>query len=87
ALRHRDLIRSAPGHGALTFRHALLRDFLYAETDACWRAAAHRRALDHLAERGAPPLDLAPHVVRSGTLATPEDRAVLTAAVKEALPA
>ncbi|MFF9313903.1 AAA family ATPase [Streptomyces sp. NPDC014748] len=87
ALRHRDLIRSAPGHGALTFRHALLRDFLYAETDACWRAAAHRRALDHLAERGAPPLDLAPHVVRSGTLAAPEDRAVLTAAVKEALPA
>ncbi|MGP4051050.1 AAA family ATPase [Streptomyces sp. 2A115] len=85
-LRSRDLVRAVPGTGALAFRHALLRDFLYAEADSCWRAAAHRRALSHLSELGAPPMDRAPHAVLSGALASPMDEAVLTAAVKEALP-
>ncbi|MFE4968783.1 AAA family ATPase [Streptomyces sp. NPDC056660] len=87
SLKGHDLVRTVPGQGTLTFRHELLRQFLYADADACWRAAAHRRALAQLAALGVPPLDLAPHVVRSGTLATPADRAVLAAAVKEALTA
>ncbi|MFJ7125602.1 AAA family ATPase [Streptomyces sp. NPDC098101] len=86
-LEARDLVRTARRPGTLAFRDTLLRDFLYAEADACWRVAAHRRALAHLTLRGAPPVDLAPHVVRSGALATPEDRTVLVAAAKDALPA
>ncbi|MFC9243883.1 ATP-binding protein [Streptomyces sp. NPDC057136] len=87
ALRKRDLIRSATGPDGLSFRHPLLRDCLYSEADPCWRAAAHRRALDHLSSLGAPPMERAPHVVRSGAGARPSDREVLTAAARAALPA
>ncbi|MFD7549539.1 AAA family ATPase [Streptomyces sp. NPDC059816] len=87
SLRTRDLVRAAPRSSALAFRDPLLRDFLYGEADSCWRLAAHRRALTHLTALGALPFDLAPHVVLSGSLAAPRDRAVLGAAVKEALPA
>ncbi|MET8981409.1 AAA family ATPase [Streptomyces sp. NPDC004539] len=88
SLKSRDIVRTVPGGlDTLTFRHELLRRFLYADADACWRVEAHRRALTRLAALGAPPLDLAPHVVHSATLATPADGAVLAAAVKEALTA
>ncbi|MFC8293935.1 AAA family ATPase [Streptomyces sp. NPDC057242] len=87
SLEGRDLVRTALRPGTLAFRDTLLRDFLYAEADACWRVEAHRRALVHLTRRGAPPVDLAPHIVRSGALATPEDRTALVAATKDALPA
>ncbi|MCX4751601.1 AAA family ATPase [Kitasatospora sp. NBC_01287] len=86
-LRRRDLVRPAAAAGRLLFRHPLLREFLNSEGDSCWRTEAHRRALRHLADTGAAPMELAPHVIGSGPLMAPGDRAVLEAAVRAALAA
>ncbi|MFJ8857579.1 ATP-binding protein [Streptomyces sp. NPDC102451] len=81
----RDLVRTDPGAGGLTFRHPLVRRFLYSQSDSCWRTGAHRRALHHLRTLGAAPTELAPHIVNSGNLGVAADAADLFAAVRSAL--
>ncbi|MFJ6217196.1 AAA family ATPase [Streptomyces sp. NPDC092296] len=81
----RDLVRAADGPEGYAFRHPLLRCCLYAATDPCWRAGAHRRALDRLGRSGAPALELAPHIERSGAGTRPSDGAVLAAATRAAV--
>ncbi|MFE5208762.1 ATP-binding protein [Streptomyces sp. NPDC056600] len=83
-LRRRDLVRPAVP-GRLTFRHPLLRTCLYAATDACWRAGAHRRARRWCTEAGASAVDLAPHVARSGSAPEPSDLRVLASAARAEL--
>ncbi|MEU6811647.1 AAA family ATPase [Streptomyces sp. NPDC046831] len=84
ALRRRDLVRTATT-GRLAFRHPLIRRALYAESDACWRAGAHRRATHRLAALGAPPVELAPHIERAGTSPSAADLAALAEAARAAL--
>ncbi|MEU1183222.1 AAA family ATPase [Streptomyces sp. NPDC005820] len=84
ALRRRDLVRSATA-GHLAFRHPLIRRALYAESDVCWRAGAHRRATHRLAALGAPPVELAPHIERAGASPSPADLAALAEAARAAL--
>ncbi|MFD5654864.1 AAA family ATPase [Streptomyces sp. NPDC127039] len=84
ALRRRDLVRTATA-GHLAFRHPLIRRALYAESDACWRAGAHRRATHRLAALGAPPVELAPHIERAGTSPSAADLAALAEAARAAL--
>ncbi|MFE2295081.1 ATP-binding protein [Streptomyces sp. NPDC059452] len=82
----RDLVRTDPGTGGLTFRHPLVRRFLYyTQSDSCWRTGAHRRALRHLRALGAAPVELAPHIVGSGNEGEAADAADLVAAVRSAL--
>ncbi|OAA19612.1 transcriptional regulator, luxR family [Frankia sp. EI5c] len=83
-LRGRDLVRTVPG-GDLAFRHPLLSRCLYGETDPCWRAAAHRRAFEHLRSLFAPPGVLARHAEGSGSHGRPGDTAVLVAAAGAAV--
>ncbi|WP_214103096.1 helix-turn-helix transcriptional regulator [Acrocarpospora catenulata] len=85
-LRQRDLIRPAAGDpGTLTFRHPLVRHALYAAIDSCWRAAAHRRAMAHLAGIATSSTELAWHAERSGAEMRPSDGVVLAAAAHDAL--
>ncbi|MFJ8017179.1 ATP-binding protein [Streptomyces sp. NPDC096339] len=83
-LRRLDLVRTE-GPGRLTFRHPLLRRCVYEETDACWRAGAHGRALAALRTGGAPATELAPHVERAGIGTVPADRRILATAARTAL--
>ncbi|MFC8226408.1 AAA family ATPase [Streptomyces sp. NPDC057287] len=85
SLCRRDLVRTDFGAGGLTFRHRLVRRFLYAQSDSCWRTGAHRRALHHLRALGAPPAELAPHIMSLGNQGDPTDAADLFAAVRAAL--
>ncbi|MEV6355642.1 helix-turn-helix transcriptional regulator [Streptomyces hydrogenans] len=84
-LRRRDLVRPTGEPDRLTFRHPLLRQALYATTDACWRAGAHVRALAALRALGAPALELAPHIERAGAAAGEADRRDLGTAARIAL--
>jgi ATP/maltotriose-dependent transcriptional regulator MalT len=82
-LAAREVLRVVDGR--LTFRHPLLRAAAYREAGPAWRAAAHRRAADHLARRGAA-LDRRAehlrHAVAPGDLASAE--VLVTAAVTQA---
>ncbi|MER5871125.1 AAA family ATPase [Streptomyces sp. NPDC002044] len=84
-LRRRDLVRPATTPGLLAFRHPLLRRSLYEDTDACWRAGAHGRALACLRALGAPATELAPHIERAGSGAGGADRRDLVTAARTAL--
>ncbi|MFF6888779.1 AAA family ATPase [Streptomyces sp. NPDC012421] len=84
-LRRRDLVRPTGEPDRLAFRHPLLRQVLYATTDACWRAGAHTRALAALRALGVPALELAPHIERAGTAADETDRRDLGTAARTAL--
>lgn len=84
-LRRRDLVRPATTPGLLALRHPLLRRGLYEETDACWRAGAHWRALACLRALGAPATELAPHIERVGSGAGGADRRDLVTAARTAL--
>ncbi|WP_026240407.1 helix-turn-helix transcriptional regulator [Parafrankia discariae] len=83
-LRGRDLVRMVPG-GELAFRHPLLGSCVYGETDSCWRAGAHRRALEHLRSTFAAPAVLARHVERSGSHSQALDLTVLLDATRAAV--
>ncbi|MEX5712865.1 LuxR family transcriptional regulator [Parafrankia sp. FMc6] len=83
-LRGRDLVRMVPG-GELAFRHPLLGSCVYGETDSCWRAGAHRRALEHLRSTFAAPAVLARHVERSGSHNHALDLTVLLDATRAAV--
>ncbi|MEU4116970.1 AAA family ATPase [Kitasatospora sp. NPDC028055] len=84
-LRRLDLLRPLPGSPHSGFRHPLVRWLVYDGADSCWRADAHRRAIEVLAARGAPADRLAPHIERATPGQDPQDAAVLTAAARTAL--
>ncbi|WFE22206.1 AAA family ATPase [Solwaraspora sp. WMMD937] len=60
----RDLIRPAGDTTDFAFRHPVLGWCAFGQADAGWRVAAHRRAADELARRGAPAAIRAAHVAK-----------------------
>ncbi|MFJ9775163.1 AAA family ATPase [Kitasatospora sp. NPDC101157] len=84
-LRRLDLLRPLAGRPHSGFRHPLVRWLVYDGTDDCWRADAHRRAIEVLTERGAPAERIAPHIERATPGLDPRDAAVLTEAAGTAL--
>ncbi|WP_033434371.1 LuxR C-terminal-related transcriptional regulator [Saccharothrix syringae] len=78
-LLRRDLLREVPQPGVLRFRHEVLRDVVYRRIDWCVREAAHRRALEVLADR--PARERVPHVESAPR---PDDVPLLVAAAREA---
>ncbi|MFB7910479.1 AAA family ATPase [Kitasatospora sp. NPDC056076] len=84
-LRRLDLLRPLAGSPHSGFRHPLVRWLVYDGADSCWRADAHRRAIELLTARGAPADRLAPHIERATPGLDPRDAAVLTAATRTAL--
>jgi DNA-binding CsgD family transcriptional regulator len=60
-----DLARSTQVPRRFLFRHPLVRQAVYESTRAGWRLAAHERAADFLAGRGAAVSERAHHVERS----------------------
>jgi ATP/maltotriose-dependent transcriptional regulator MalT len=78
-----DLVRPAGQPGRFRFRHPLVRRAVYEEAGGGWRLAAHARAGEALAARGATPAQRAHHVERAarpGDLAAVE---LLVAAAEE----
>ncbi|HEX2314142.1 MAG TPA: ATP-binding protein, partial [Thermomonospora sp.] len=53
-LTERDLLRPAGHSPTYTFRHPLVRRIVHTTTGRAWQVAAHRRATEFLARRGAP---------------------------------
>ena len=62
----RGLVRSAGAPRRFAFRHPLVRHAVYASAAGGWRLAAHARAADTLARRGADVTAVAHHVEHSG---------------------
>jgi DNA-binding CsgD family transcriptional regulator len=60
-----DLVRPTQVPRRFVFRHPLVRRAVYESTGGGWRLAAHRRAADALAERGAAAVERAHHVETS----------------------
>jgi DNA-binding NarL/FixJ family response regulator len=60
-----DLVRPTRVPREFTFRHPLVRRWVYESTRGGWRLAAHARAAVALAERGAGPPERAHHVEQS----------------------
>ena len=58
----RDLVRATPLPRQFVFRHPLVRRAVYEKAPAGWRLAAHARAADALAARGAGAAERAHHV-------------------------
>ena len=56
------LVRSTSAPRVFEFRHPLVRSAIYRVTPPGRRIAFHRRIAEHLRERGAGPVELAPHV-------------------------
>ena len=69
-----DLVRATPVPRRFAFRHPLLREAVYEAIPGGFRLAAHGRAADALAARGAPPAERARHVEQS---ARPCDEAAI----------
>lgn len=63
-LVERDLVRPTGSVRVFRFRHALVRDAVYAQTGRGWLVAAHRRAIEQLRGRGAGVVDMARHVAQ-----------------------
>jgi DNA-binding NarL/FixJ family response regulator len=61
-----DLVRPATGGQRFAFRHALIRQAVYATTSPGWRLSAHARAAEALRRRGASAMVLARHVEQAG---------------------
>ncbi|HWE88007.1 MAG TPA: AAA family ATPase [Pseudonocardiaceae bacterium] len=84
-LLRRDLVRATGEPAVLGFRHPMLRDLVYRSAEPCWRASAHRRAFEALAEHHAAASVLAGHIERCPAGASVDDVPVLTKAAREVL--
>ncbi|MEY9860426.1 DNA-binding CsgD family transcriptional regulator [Catenulispora sp. GAS73] len=73
ALCGRDLLRPSYRGFELAFRHPLVQQAFYDQTDYRWRAQAHRRAVQLLRERWTPSTELAWHIEHSADPAEPAD--------------
>lgn len=62
------IVRPVEDSRQFTFRHALVHHAAYGTAGPGWRVAAHGRAAEALARRGAGALLLAPHVARAARL-------------------
>ncbi|QUQ68676.1 HTH-type transcriptional regulator MalT [Kutzneria sp. CA-103260] len=82
-LVRRDVLRPVNGTAAFAFRHAVLRQLFYQHHDPLRRIEDHRRARTVLAERGAPAVELAPHIENSLVHVTDGDLDVLVRAAEE----
>ncbi|MGQ0465273.1 MAG: AAA family ATPase [Sporichthyaceae bacterium] len=72
------------GEGDLRLAHPLLRTAVLEELAPTGRRTRHRRAVDFLRARGAPPDRLLPHLLQADSTADPEDAQLLLAAAREA---
>jgi len=86
ALLARDLLRPTTFPSRFRFRHPLVRRAVYDATPAGRRLAAHVRAADALAERGAATTERAHHVERSASRGDERAIALLTAAGEATAP-
>ncbi|GAA2827085.1 hypothetical protein GCM10010452_64210 [Crossiella cryophila] len=77
-----DLLRANGPERVVTFRHPLLRAAVYESASPLWQSTAHRRVADLLRERGAPAVQLAPHLARCGEIGDASAIEVLTRAAE-----
>ena len=80
------LLHPTPVPRRFTFRHPLVRRAVYETTGGGWRLAAHERAAEALAERGAAPAARAHHVEQSAVHGDADAIAVLLAAGEATAP-
>jgi DNA-binding NarL/FixJ family response regulator len=80
----RALVRSAGAPRRFAFRHPLVRHAVYAAAAGGWRLAAHARAAQALAGRGADVIAVAHHVEHSAHMGDEAAIAVLTEAADAA---
>ncbi|EWM18069.1 LuxR family transcriptional regulator [Kutzneria sp. 744] len=85
-LVRRDVLRPVNGTATFAFRHAVLRRLFCQHHDPLRRIETHRKALALLAGRGAPPVELAPHIENSLVHVTSEDLDVLVRAADDSEP-
>ncbi|MEV6166534.1 AAA family ATPase [Streptomyces sp. NPDC052052] len=86
-LCERDLFRAAgPGH-QLAFRHPLMRQVTFRDTDSCWRRAARGRIVAMRARTGTPAVELAPLLEEVPPASGDEHRQVLAQAAHEIMAA
>ena len=81
-----QLVHPTAVAGQYAFRHPILRATVYEYAAEGWRARAHARLSDDLAQRGAPVSAQAPHVERSATIGDAGALAVLVAAGESSAP-
>ena len=81
-----QLVHPTAVAGQYAFRHPILRATVYEYAAEGWRARAHARLSDDLAQRGAPVSAQAPHVERSATMGDAGALAVLVAAGESSAP-
>jgi ATP/maltotriose-dependent transcriptional regulator MalT len=82
-----DLVRATDDPRRFRFRHPLVRRAVYEESGGGWRLAAHARAAEALAARGATPAQRAHHVERAARSGDTVAVELLAAAAAEAAPA
>ena len=81
-----QLVHPTAVAGQYAFRHPIVRATVYEYATEGWRARAHARLSDDLAQRGAPVSAQAPHVERSATKGDRDALAVLVAAGESSAP-
>ena len=81
-----DLVRPTQVPRRFVFRHPLVRRAVYASLRGGWRLAAHARAAEELAARGADPAERAHHVEQSAGTGDEEAIALLLEAGRSAAP-
>ena len=78
-----DLVRPTAHPRRFRFRHPLVRRAVYESGGGGWRLAAHARAADALAARGATAAERAHHVERAAHAGDPDAVALLALAAEE----
>ena len=81
-----QLVHPTAMAGQYAFRHPIVRATVYEYATEGWRARAHARLSDDLAQRGAPVSAQAPHVERSAIKGDADALAVLVAAGESSAP-
>ncbi len=87
ALLAADLVRPAGRPRWFRFRHPLVRRAVYESAGGGWRIAAHARAAEALAARGASPAERAHHVERAAGPGDLDAVELLTRAAEQTAPA